>query len=225
MQSHLGGKVVKLAGSRKAKQKFSQRELMEFWEDGLKEKFMSKIHLNKKTGCWLWKAGKIGTGYGACYVKGVQLLTHRLSYRVQNGNIPLKLELHHKCETRNCCNPDHLKPVTHRENLLLGRTTIASIGVSKTHCPQGHPYAPSSLIPRKPYRYCKICNLRRSKAHYLKIRTPAFLEIKRVKSRNYYIKNRQRILQRSRTWYILNRDRNLLQQKTQYNLNKERKNK
>ena len=45
---------------------------------------------------------------------------HRWSYQHHIGPVPEGLVLDHLCRVRHCVNPDHLEPVTSRENTLRG---------------------------------------------------------------------------------------------------------
>lgn len=154
-QSRLGKEGAKSVANRKANQKLLRLVKTASWEEG--QKFMSRIRIGKKSECWNWKAGKISTGYGAFCLNGVQVLSHRLSYVVFNGPILGSLEIHHKCENRGCCNPDHLQAVTHRENLILG-PTFARVNSRKNYCPVGHPLSGENLVKAKPHRECRKCH-------------------------------------------------------------------
>ena len=63
--------------------------------------------------------------------------------------------------------PEHLEPVTVRENLLRGEGPSA-LHAKKTHCPQGHPYAGDNLYihPTRGLRYCRTCGRERAAAKY-----------------------------------------------------------
>ncbi len=120
------------------------------------ERLLAKI---KKLpgGCWQW-VGAIGThGYGRFRADGKTQQAHRVSYTVHKGPIPAGLDLDHLCRNRGCVNPDHLEPVTRRENLLRGETFTAA-NAAKTHCPQGHPYDEENTMIDSGGRKCKICN-------------------------------------------------------------------
>jgi hypothetical protein len=77
--------------------------------------------------CWLWQGTVASTGYGqirhsvAGY--GRTLMAHRFFWEQRNGPVPEGLDLDHLCRVRACCNPDHLEPVTRRENVLRGSRT------------------------------------------------------------------------------------------------------
>lgn len=70
-------------------------------------------------GCWVRKGSLTDRGYGNVAVTGStkHLLMHRVMYEALVGPIPEGLELDHLCRVRACCNPWHLEPVTHGENL------------------------------------------------------------------------------------------------------------
>jgi hypothetical protein len=103
------------------------------------------------TGCWLW-GGTVDTkGYGQLHVGGRLLRAHRVSYELNKGAIPAGLELDHKCRVRRCVNPEHLEPVTHRENLRRG-----GLLRRRESCKNGHPLTPENL--RKNGRMCAVCH-------------------------------------------------------------------
>lgn len=68
------------------------------------------------SGCWIWQGSVSNTGYGRIGSR----YAHRVSYERSNGPIPDGLTIDHLCRTTLCVNPDHLEPVTHRENVLRG---------------------------------------------------------------------------------------------------------
>ena len=77
------------------------------------------------------------------------------------GPIPDGCELDHLCRNRACCNPDHLEPVTHLENVRRGLK-----GLSVTHCPVGHPYYDENTYVNStgrltPNKLCKACRKQR----------------------------------------------------------------
>lgn len=82
-------------------------------------------------GCWLWRAKRNRSGYGYFKTPGsrVPTYTHIYIYKMLRGPYPVGLELDHRCRVRRCCNPDHLEPVTHAENVrrITGRTPAQTI--------------------------------------------------------------------------------------------------
>ena len=124
----------------------------------IESRFWNKVE--KTPSCWNWIAGLRGNGYGRFTINGESITAHRFSYELIRGPIPIGLQLDHLCRNIRCVNPDHLEPVTCRENLLRGNT-LAAIAVKKTHCPNGHELITENLIhftKRKYGRACKICH-------------------------------------------------------------------
>ena len=65
-----------------------------------------------------------------------------------------------------CVNPEHLEPVTQRENALRGGGPTA-VNFAKTHCKRGHELTPENtyLRPDDPrQRNCKECKRLRDRA-------------------------------------------------------------
>lgn len=85
-----------------------------FWENVIKQ----------DDGCWLWNGYIDINGYGSISFNNKRIATHRYSFKLHNGYLPVGLELDHLCRNRACCNPEHLEPVTHRENLIRGAVIL-----------------------------------------------------------------------------------------------------
>jgi hypothetical protein len=79
------------------------------------ERFESRID-KQEGGCWIWKAGKGGNGYGQFYYNGKQVWAHRLSYTLYVGPIPEGILVCHHCDCRNCVNFSHLFLGSHKDN-------------------------------------------------------------------------------------------------------------
>lgn len=110
-------------------------------------------------GCWLWTGARTRAGgYGQLRVKTGLVLAHRWMYEQVRGPIPQGLTIDHLCRNRTCVNPDHLEPVTIRENILRGAGRCAN-NARKTHCQAGHPLSGSNLRngPRRG-RECVTCS-------------------------------------------------------------------
>ena len=105
--------------------------------------------------CWLWLGSSNAAGYGQFHWKAVRGLAHRYSYGITFGKVPINLELDHLCRVRPCVNPQHLEPVTHKENSRRG---IGGLGNKiKTHCPSGHVYSIENTYGWGGRRYCRAC--------------------------------------------------------------------
>lgn len=115
----------------------------------------------EENGCHTWQ-GSIGThGYGLLTLNGKTDTVHRWRYLREKGPIPDGLHLDHfACDNRKCCNPDHVRPVTQRENILRGNS-ISSHHASRTHCPKGHQLGGDNAMPWRNKvennRLCKTC--------------------------------------------------------------------
>ncbi len=84
------------------------------------EKVMRRVRVNPETGCWEWTGPTSGNGrgggYGRMSLNGQTVATHLVVYTHYFGYIPGKKQIDHECENRKCCNPHHLKIVTHKQN-------------------------------------------------------------------------------------------------------------
>lgn len=112
-------------------------------------------------GCLTWHGKRDAQGYGRIEVRtgpgeGRTAQTHRVAYEALVGPIPDGLQLDHLCRNTGCWRPDHLEPVTCRENLLRGNTFQAR-NASKTQCVNGHPFTDENTIKRKTGRGCRAC--------------------------------------------------------------------
>jgi hypothetical protein len=85
----------------------------------LPDRIARKIHVDP-SGCWLWTASRDRGGYGHVGWEGKVVTAHRLVYRLLVGPIPGDSPLDHLCRVRHCVNPEHLEPVTNRENSRRG---------------------------------------------------------------------------------------------------------
>jgi hypothetical protein len=115
-------------------------------------------------GCWRWEGRLSHNGYGRYYQDGRSFAAHRIAYELLVGPIPEGLVLDHLCRVPACVRPDHLEPVTQRENVLRGDTFQAR-NAAKTHCPKGHPYDEANTkVDKRGRRSCKECHRERNRS-------------------------------------------------------------
>lgn len=129
------------------------------------ERLMRRVVIDDDTRCWVWQGAVSQTGYGRIGEGGTSkrtLSTHRLSYEHHVGQIPDGLELDHTCSNRRCCNPDHLEPVTHAENLRRGQGSSAR-AVRTGRCHRGHSLDDALMWDGK--RTCRTCRKLRRRKH------------------------------------------------------------
>jgi HNH endonuclease len=93
---------------------------------------------------------------------GVYRPAHAFSYEIAHGPVPPGLVLDHLCRHPACVNPDHLEPVTQRENILRGAAPTVLLHHAGV-CKRGHSQDETTAYRRKggPRKgtvvYCKIC--------------------------------------------------------------------
>lgn len=96
-----------------------------------RERIRAYSSIDPDTGCWEWTGTKNKAGYGKVYDpandgKPRMEYAHRVSYREFVGPIPDGHHIDHLCRNHACCNPEHLEPVTHAENMRRGLTSVTS---------------------------------------------------------------------------------------------------
>ena len=126
----------------------------------MKEQLEGKYLRNATTGCWDWLLCKEKTGYGFVSVKSRTRYAHRVAFEAFKGKIPAGKDLDHLCRNRGCVNPDHLEPVTRKENVRRGAGLGGALRKWPTHCKRGHPFTEENAYFWKgdKSRRCKICN-------------------------------------------------------------------
>ena len=80
-----------------------------------RERFWAKVL--KTDSCWEWIGYKQPKGYGVFRFHGSAKLAHRVAYELERGPIADGIEIDHKCHNRGCVNPEHLRAVTHKQNM------------------------------------------------------------------------------------------------------------
>jgi len=111
-----------------------------------------KKYIHQTDGCWIWTGAKSSNGYGNYWNRGA----HRVVYELLVGEIPENMQLDHLCRNRDCVNPEHLEPVTARENLLRG-IGVAAVNAKKTECKRGHQFTDKNTYVWNNRRICREC--------------------------------------------------------------------
>lgn len=108
--------------------------------------------VDRTDSCWLWSGSTDRNGYGRLRWHGEIHQTHRVAYQALTGDIPEDLEIDHLCRVRRCCNPEHLEPVTHAENMRRGELA------TRSRCSSGHEYTEANTYRRRDgARVCRAC--------------------------------------------------------------------
>lgn len=117
-------------------------------------RFWAKVR--KGAECWEWVGAHTSRGYGNFWSGSRYVAAHIFAYSLLVGSVPRGLDLDHLCRNRSCVNPEHLEPVTRRENTLRGETPAAR-NARKTHCLRGHVFDEANTYRSKRGRGCRAC--------------------------------------------------------------------
>lgn len=111
------------------------------------ERFWASVQM--RDGCWNWTGRQDRYGYGRYGDRNA----HRALYQIVIGDVPEGLQLDHLCGNRQCVRPDHLEPVTQKENLRRGWSWQRE----KRSCLRGHKYTAANTYHTPKGRSCREC--------------------------------------------------------------------
>jgi len=119
-------------------------------------------------GCWLWQGFRNYSGYGLTTYRGANTNVHRAMYQAHFG-MRLETEQYvlHRCDVRNCANPDHLFIGSAKDN----NNDCASKGRhyegSRTHCERGHEFTlENTYVAKNGSRNCRECQRIRMRGYW-----------------------------------------------------------
>ena len=107
----------------------SRSELRRCYEDGDNPGFIAavldRVYVDD-SGCWIWP--KIKDNYPRYSIGNKEVAMHRAVLEAKEGAPLGSQAAHHKCANSHCVNPNHLQPVTHRENTaeMLARKSLTA---------------------------------------------------------------------------------------------------
>jgi len=80
------------------------------------ERLLTRAVFDTQTSCLIWGGAK-QDGYGLIWYEGKLVRTHRLAWLLSYGDIPIGMQVLHKCDNRACIRLDHLFLGTQRDNI------------------------------------------------------------------------------------------------------------
>jgi len=127
-------------------------------------RYWSKVEKRGPDECWPWRGSyalsRNGARYGQFSVGGRanrrNVYAHVRALELAGVAIPKGYDVDHLCSNTLCVNPAHLEPVTHRENVLRGRSP-AALQARQTHCKRGHEFTPENTRMEGGKRRCRAC--------------------------------------------------------------------
>lgn len=134
-----------------------------FIRGDVEARFWSNVRIEEDK-CHLWVGNKRPNGYGRFTVGKKGCLAHRWAFERFRGPIPEGMQLDHLCRNRLCVNPDHLEPVTLKENIgrgLTGTNPNSWQFRPQPNCPNGHEYTIENTVylwkRDRIHRICRTC--------------------------------------------------------------------
>jgi hypothetical protein len=86
------------------------------------ERFWSRVDVRGPDECWPWNGASTSAGYGYFRIGSLtdgsrrMILAHRYACKITHGLADNRQALH-RCDYKPCCNPAHVYPGTHTDNM------------------------------------------------------------------------------------------------------------
>ena len=133
--------------------------------------FWEKV--NKTDTCWLWTGWINSSGYGNFVFERKIYGAHRFSIELSGQTIANGWVVDHACRNRACINPDHLRVVTEKTNILQNSDGASARNAVKTHCKKGHLLSGDNLMVQfnnkaktRIARRCRTCERAQFKKYW-----------------------------------------------------------
>ncbi len=81
------------------------------------ERFWSKVNIKGEDDCWEWLGNHDLEGYGKLSAFHTSFMAHRIMYFLKKEKFSEDLKILHTCDNPSCCNPNHLKLGTQKDNV------------------------------------------------------------------------------------------------------------
>ena len=101
------------------------------------DNFWDKVSKEDPKSCWEWN-GAMSSGYGSFHYNGKTESAHRVSYRINIGEIPDGLFVCHHCDNPKCVNPNHFFLGTNGDNMRDAIKKGRLVHIVEQQFTQGH---------------------------------------------------------------------------------------
>lgn len=123
-------------------------------------KLIAKVHARIDTSgdCWATTLSLNLIGRAQIWHAGKTYFMYHVLLAERGAFIPKGMVADHLCRNPACCNPDHFRITTYKQNLQNSDKTCAV----KTHCPKGHAYDTANTYVKRSARgyqnrICREC--------------------------------------------------------------------